>query len=112
MPDGGSLTIAVITLVKVAVCPPGATLVITIVVLVITAELPAVDELESGDMVAAGVLVNGLDNTAEPGAWLVVWSSSEEGVEAELDVMLTLGGTEVRLDGVTDGKDGSSEIED
>lgn len=53
---------------KVVVCPPGVTGVITLVVLVRRAELPTLNELGGGDSVAADVLVNRLDDSAEPDA--------------------------------------------
>lgn len=71
LPDDNPLMAVVITLVKVVVCPPGATLVITIVVLDKYAEPPIVG-LERDGVTATVALVDWLDDTIAPGARVVV----------------------------------------
>jgi hypothetical protein len=71
MPEEGPLMIVVITLLKVIACPPGATLVITIVVPDNIAE-PSTVEPESEDVTSTDVLVNWLDDTTGLGARAVV----------------------------------------
>jgi hypothetical protein len=71
MPEEGPLMVVVITLLKVIVCPPDATLTITIVVPDNIAE-PSTVESESEDVVSSDVLVNWLDDTTGLGARAVV----------------------------------------
>ena len=111
MPDEGPLMALVITLVTVVVCPPGPTLVITIVVLENMVEPPTIG-LDSEEVVVTGGLINWLDDTMGADDRSVVCPGCEERVEAKLDTILMLGGTALELDGMVDGKGDASDTED